>query len=185
MARKQLGSRTSLNGSILSGWQRLFPTGRIRELADLPASFAHVQAALEYRPKGGGQDEWAIAFVQGGMLCTVTGGDTISAEQMAGKAWKTQEKRCGKGGSSSLASTSLAAEVIRKRGRWAEAETLEVQVMETRKTMMMMMIYLTPLYPQSVNASRGAYGVQGDYPGLYIYIQYLPDILQIWPSGYM
>ncbi len=57
--------------------------------------------------------------------------------------------------------------------------------MEMCKTMMMMMmIYLTPLYPQSVNASRGAYGVQETIQA-YIYIQYLPDILQIWPSGYM
>ncbi len=32
-----------------------------------------------------------------------------------------------------LASISLVAEVIKERSRWDEAETLEVQVMETRQ----------------------------------------------------
>ncbi len=110
-----------------------FPTGQYENWPTCLRLFAHVQAALEYRPKGDGQDKWATLLYNGGWYALSQGRYDV-AEQMADKARKAREKRLGMEDPATLASTSLVAEVIKERGRWTEAETLFVQVMETCKT---------------------------------------------------
>ncbi|KAK4194959.1 hypothetical protein QBC40DRAFT_311056 [Triangularia verruculosa] len=55
-------------------------------------------------------------------------------QQMLGEARKIHKKRLGKKDMATLVSMSILALILKDRGQWEEAEKLEVQVIETRKT---------------------------------------------------
>ncbi|KAH8894307.1 TPR-like protein [Thozetella sp. PMI_491] len=109
-----------------------FPIGQYENWPVCQALFTHVQAALQYRPKDEWLDQWATLLYNGGWYAWLQGRYDI-AERMAGMARKAREKRLGKEDRATLASTFLFAEVIRRRGRWTEAEMLFIQLIETCK----------------------------------------------------
>ena len=110
-----------------------FPTGRYENWATCRSLFAHVQAALGYRPREDTVERWATLLHNGGWYVWSQGRYDV-ARQMLRKARKVREKRLGKEDIATLASTSMFALVLSDRGRWEEAEKLFAQVMETRKT---------------------------------------------------
>ncbi|KAH8894405.1 hypothetical protein GQ53DRAFT_604319, partial [Thozetella sp. PMI_491] len=110
-----------------------FPTGEYENWATCGLLFSHVQAALHHQVKGDSLEAWATLLHNGGWYAWLQGKYDM-AEPMVRKAWRAREKRLGKEGIVTLRSKSLFALVVKDRGRWDEAERLEVEVMETRKT---------------------------------------------------
>ncbi len=110
-----------------------FPTGEYENWPTCLRLFAHAQAALKCPPEGDGQEEWAMILYRGGRYALLQGRYEV-AEQMAIKAWETRKKILGTEDLVTLESALLVAEVIREQGRWTEAETLDVQMMEICKT---------------------------------------------------
>jgi len=110
-----------------------FPTGDYSNWATCRRLFAHVETATGHRPADGEAEEawaWARLLYNGGWYAWLRGRYEI-AEQMAGQARKTQEKRLGSEDKATLQSVLLFALVVKARGEWKEAESLEAQVMET------------------------------------------------------
>ncbi len=73
-----------------------FPNGQYENWPICVRLFSHVQAALEYQPKGGGQRKWATLLHKGGWYALSHGRYDI-AEQMAGKAQRARKKILGTG----------------------------------------------------------------------------------------
>ncbi|KAH7113481.1 hypothetical protein B0J13DRAFT_404088, partial [Dactylonectria estremocensis] len=63
-------------------------------------------------------------------------GKWSSAEKLSTEASRIREELLGPDHPSTLASMANLASTLWNQGRWEEAEKLEVQVMETSKTMM-------------------------------------------------
>ncbi|KAI6747690.1 hypothetical protein HG531_008232 [Fusarium graminearum] len=108
-----------------------FPIGEYENWTVCRALFAHVEAAVEYRPNEESlKKTWSGLLHNGGWYAWLQGRYVV-AEQMTSKARRTCEKLLGKDDEASLASTSLLGAIYSGQGRWEEAEKLKVQVMET------------------------------------------------------
>ena len=60
-------------------------------------------------------------------------GNGVEAEEMSVQAMKVRRKILGQEDEDTLFSMAMVGLAYKLRGRWDRAETLEVQVMETRK----------------------------------------------------
>ncbi|KAL6787041.1 TPR-like protein [Trichoderma sp. SZMC 28012] len=109
-----------------------FPKPKYENRAICQALFAHVQAALDYRPNEDTLKQWATLCYKGGCYAYDQGKYNI-AEEMANKSKKSCERQYGKDGNSTLQTISLLASILYYQDRWDEAEALEVQVLETTK----------------------------------------------------
>ena len=110
-----------------------FPTGDYGNWTTCQSLFAHVEAAMNFRPAEGRLEKaWATLLYNGGWYARSQGKYDI-AERMLYKARRTREMRLGKEDGATLASTSLFALVLLDRGLWGKAEKLFVQVMEMTK----------------------------------------------------
>ncbi|KAM7215496.1 P-loop containing nucleoside triphosphate hydrolase protein [Rhypophila decipiens] len=108
-----------------------FPTGDYSNWVICRRLFVHVEKAMGCRPADGEMEEvWARLLYNGGWYALLQGQYEI-AERMVDKARRTREKRLGREDEASLQSVLLYASVMKARGRWKEAESLDVQVMET------------------------------------------------------
>ncbi|KAJ5651978.1 hypothetical protein N7507_009404 [Penicillium longicatenatum] len=116
-----------------------FPTGQYEHWERCRTLFPHVKSAISHRPKLYGpksQDllqRWAELLYKGAWYAQESGNIPDSREM----ASISREQRIGIFGlddEETLYSTALLAVAYRLEGAWREAEQLEVQVMETRKT---------------------------------------------------
>ncbi|KAM7188718.1 hypothetical protein V8F33_010488 [Rhypophila sp. PSN 637] len=109
-----------------------FPTGEYKNWATCQTLFAHVQVVLGDRRSKDTLETWATLLHNGGCYADSQGKYEV-AQQMLGEARQVREKKMGKKATATLQSISMFAIVLHHQGRWKEAESLEVQVMETRK----------------------------------------------------
>ncbi|KAL5087837.1 hypothetical protein Trisim1_007488 [Trichoderma cf. simile WF8] len=106
-----------------------FPTAEYENWAVCQDLFAHVQAALDYRPNENMLEDWATLCHNGGMYAYDRGRYNI-AEQMANKSKRAFERKFGKDHECTLKSIWLLTSIISLQGRWDEAEEPQVQLME-------------------------------------------------------
>ncbi|KAK9604423.1 hypothetical protein V6Z93_002391 [Aspergillus fumigatus] len=111
-----------------------FPTGAYENWERCRSLFPHVRAAMSQRPEAREPLlRWATLLYRGAWYAS-TSGNIADARDMASKSHKQRLKLLGAQAEEALASTAMLAEAYSLEGRWDEAEQLEVQVMETRKT---------------------------------------------------
>ncbi len=89
----------------MAGW---FPTGDYSNWATCQRLFAHVEAAMTYRPAEGEAEESWAELIQWGWYAWSQGRYDV-AERMVGKAWRTYEKKFGSEGGATLSSVSLVS----------------------------------------------------------------------------
>ncbi|KAK3340124.1 P-loop containing nucleoside triphosphate hydrolase protein, partial [Neurospora tetraspora] len=131
---KACGREKEFKHQFVSRIAALFPPGDYSNWATCQRLFPHVERAVDYRPVESKLEEaWATLLYNGGWHAELQGRYDV-AEQMARKSRRSRKEILGREDERTLASTSLCAEVLRDKGLWDEAEKLEVQVMETRKT---------------------------------------------------
>ncbi|KAJ5705346.1 hypothetical protein N7536_001035 [Penicillium majusculum] len=96
--------------------------------------FPHVKSSISQKPESPEHLlEWADLLYRGAWYASDCGLITDMREM----AWKSRKHRVnilGVENEASLKSSAMLAEAYSLEGRWEEAEQLEVQVMETRKT---------------------------------------------------
>ncbi|QKD50448.2 uncharacterized protein FOBCDRAFT_216488 [Fusarium oxysporum Fo47] len=110
-----------------------FPAGDYENWTVCRALFAHVEAAVEYRPNEDNLKKiWAGLLFNGGWYAWLQGRYAVG-ERMTSKARRTREKLLGKDHPDTLTSMNNLAGTYWSQGRWEEAEKLQIQVMETRK----------------------------------------------------
>ncbi|KAJ5536023.1 hypothetical protein N7513_009209 [Penicillium frequentans] len=118
---------------IMILWQR-FPTGEFENWARCQSLFPHVKSAISQRP--GSQDtleKWATLLYNGAWYAQASGNIAESIE-MASISRTERVFMFGLESEKTLESSEMLAGAYEKGGRWDEAEQLEVQVIETRKT---------------------------------------------------
>ncbi|KAJ6095554.1 hypothetical protein N7486_006300 [Penicillium sp. IBT 16267x] len=111
-----------------------FPTGQYEHWERCRTLFPHVKSAMSHRPKS--QDclqSWAGLLYKGAWYARECGNIPDSRE-MASMSREQRIKILGLEDEETLNSTAMLAVAYRLEGGWREAEQLEVQVMETRKT---------------------------------------------------
>ncbi|KAJ5320611.1 hypothetical protein PENANT_c033G05358 [Penicillium antarcticum] len=111
-----------------------FPTGEYENWDRCRSLFPHIRSAVLHRPKS--QDSlrnWAALLYRGAWYAQECGNISTSKE-MAEMSRKQRLKIGGAEDEDTLNSTAMLAVAYRLEGRWHEAEQLEVQVIETRKT---------------------------------------------------
>ncbi|KAJ5202881.1 hypothetical protein N7449_004960 [Penicillium cf. viridicatum] len=111
-----------------------FPTGEYENWERCRSLFPHVKSAISNRPKSTDSlRNWAGLLYRGAWYAQECGNMSDSRE-MAYMSRKERMKISGAEDEDTLNSTAMLAEAYRLEGRWEEAEKLEVQVVETRKT---------------------------------------------------
>jgi hypothetical protein len=118
---------------IMILWQR-FPTGEYKNWAQCQPLFPHVKSAMSQPPES--QDslgKWAMLLYKGAWYAQESG-NIVESMDMASESRKQRILMFGSQGEQTLESSAMLASAHRLGGRWEEAEQLEVQVMETRKT---------------------------------------------------
>jgi tetratricopeptide (TPR) repeat protein len=111
-----------------------FPTGQYENWGRCRSLFPHVRAAISQRPESREPLlRWATLLYRGAWYASQSG-NIADARDMASKSHKQRLKLLGAQAEEALASTAMLAEAYALEGRWDEAEQLQVQVMETRKT---------------------------------------------------
>ncbi|CAI7627788.1 unnamed protein product [Penicillium glandicola] len=111
-----------------------FPTGQYEHWERCRILFPHVKSSMSHRPRS--QDclqIWAGLLYKGAWYAQKCGNISDSRE-MAYVSREQRIKILGLEDKGTLNSTAMLAEAYRLEGSWKEAEQLEVQVMETRKT---------------------------------------------------
>ncbi|KAJ5979972.1 hypothetical protein N7481_007270 [Penicillium waksmanii] len=120
---------------IMILWQR-FPTGEFENWAKCQSLFPHVKSVMSQRPESEEcLRKWATLLHKGAWYARGSGKIAESID-MASKSRNERASLFGSDGEETLDSTAILASVHRLQGRWEEAEQLEVQVMEARKTIM-------------------------------------------------
>ncbi|RMZ89960.1 hypothetical protein DV736_g2790, partial [Chaetothyriales sp. CBS 134916] len=110
-----------------------FPRGDYENWTACRRLFAHVEAAIDYKPvEQGTEKTWATLLFNGAWYARLRGRYDV-AEQMACKAKTSCEKLLGEEDINTLSCISLFALVLLNKGQWNEAEELFVQVMEASK----------------------------------------------------
>ncbi|KAJ5720577.1 uncharacterized protein N7483_008511 [Penicillium malachiteum] len=113
---------------------REFPTGQYDNWEKCRSLFPHVRSAVVHRPKS--QDSlriWATLLYKGAWYAKECGSNSV-AEDMAAMSREQRIKIRGVEDQETLQSTTILAEVYQLEGRWEEAEQLQLQITETRKT---------------------------------------------------
>ncbi|KIM96837.1 hypothetical protein OIDMADRAFT_148058 [Oidiodendron maius Zn] len=111
-----------------------FPEADYANLMRCQSLFAHVEAAMDFRPADNRLEiAWATLLCNGGWYAKLQGKYNI-AEQMLCEAGRSYKRILGKENRATLKSTSLFASVLLDKGLWGKAEKLLVQVTETSKT---------------------------------------------------
>ncbi|KAK5987383.1 Kinesin light chain 1 [Cladobotryum mycophilum] len=137
----QLSTRKSLDASGLQEpfkqqfIERLaaaFPTGDYSNWATCQTLFAHVEAAVNYRPSDSSLESWATLLYNGSCYAESQGRYDV-AERMAYKSWKARTTKLGPDHLKTISSMAILASTYINQGRWNDAEKLGKQVMETRK----------------------------------------------------
>ncbi|CAI7618642.1 unnamed protein product [Penicillium viridicatum] len=119
---------------FISNLQAKFPTGEYENWERCRSLFPHVKSAISNRPKSiDSLRNWAALLYRGAWYAQECGNISDSRE-MAYISRKERMKISGAEDEKTLHSTAILAQAFRLEGRWKEAEQLEVQVMETRKT---------------------------------------------------
>ncbi|KAJ5159346.1 uncharacterized protein N7500_008997 [Penicillium coprophilum] len=111
-----------------------FPTGQYENWERCRSLFPHVRSALLHQPKS--QDSlknWATLLYKGAWYAIECGRISV-AEDMAAISRKQRMKIGGAEDDDTLDSTAMLGVAYELDGRLEEAEQLELQVMETRKT---------------------------------------------------
>ncbi|KAJ5869517.1 hypothetical protein N7455_004458 [Penicillium solitum] len=119
---------------FISNLNAEFPTGKYENWERCRSLFPHLRSAVLHRPES--QDSlrsWAALLYRGAWYAIECGSISV-AEDMAAMSRKQRMKIGGAEDEDTLNSTAMLAQAYRIEGRWEEAEQLEVQVMETRKT---------------------------------------------------
>ncbi|CAI7652608.1 unnamed protein product [Penicillium manginii] len=111
-----------------------FPTGQYEHWERCRTFFPHVKLAMSYRPKSqDGLRSWADLLYKGAWYAQKCG-NIADSREMASVSREQRIKTLGLEAAETLNSTAMLAVAYRLEGGWREAEQLEVQVMETRKT---------------------------------------------------
>ncbi|KAL8366542.1 hypothetical protein RB595_010412 [Gaeumannomyces hyphopodioides] len=129
--RRKDGLKDNFKRQLVKRMAAAFPTGGYSNWEQCRQLFAHVKAAADHGPVEEETKEWANLMYNGGWYALSQGQYEV-AKRMARKAQRSNEKR--KDDEWTLASTNVLAEVYLRKGLWAKAESLRVQVMETCKT---------------------------------------------------
>ncbi|KAJ5538671.1 hypothetical protein N7494_008150 [Penicillium frequentans] len=114
-----------------------FPTGEYKNWGRCRTLFPHVKSALSQRPKSRESiRKWATLLYRGAWYALETG-NIMDGKELAFNSRKERVKIQSEEDDDyeeSLASTTMLARAYSLEGRWGEAEQLEVQVLETSKT---------------------------------------------------
>lgn len=111
-----------------------FPTGRYENWGKCRSLYPHVRSAMSQRPESRESLlRWATLLYRGAWYASESG-HIADVREMASKSRRYRVKLLGAEDEEALASTTMLAEAYSLEGRWEDAEQLEVQVMETRKT---------------------------------------------------
>ncbi|KAF1828117.1 hypothetical protein BDW02DRAFT_283204, partial [Decorospora gaudefroyi] len=111
-----------------------FPTGEYENWAACQALYAHAKAAIGQQPKDKSSvAEWATLLYRAAWFAERIG-NIADAEMLAIKAMKARKKVLGQEHKDTLWSVAMVGLAYKLGGRWDDAETLFVQVMETFKT---------------------------------------------------
>ncbi|KAJ6133755.1 hypothetical protein N7523_000077 [Penicillium sp. IBT 18751x] len=111
-----------------------FPTGEYENWEICRSLFPHVKSAVSHRPVSqNGLQKWASLLYKGAWYAQECG-NIPDSQEMAFMSRKYRMKILGAEDKNTLRSTAMLATAYRLRGRWKEAEQLDVQVMETSKT---------------------------------------------------
>lgn len=111
-----------------------FPSGRYETWETCRSLFAHVEAAIRYRPRNEStRTKWANLLRNGAYYALLQDRYTV-AEKMALEAKKTHGDIFGSESEEALESTLLLASVLSYKRLYAEAEKLVVQTIVTLKS---------------------------------------------------
>ncbi|KAJ5623935.1 hypothetical protein N7510_000244 [Penicillium lagena] len=111
-----------------------FPTGQYENWERCRTLFPHVKAAMSQRPSSCEcLQRWATLLHRGAWYASECGNIT-DVREMASKSREQRIKILGGEHQEALYSTAMLAKGYWLEGRWEEAEQLDVQVLETRKT---------------------------------------------------
>ncbi|KAJ5937374.1 hypothetical protein N7454_004674 [Penicillium verhagenii] len=112
----------------------MFPNGRYENWEQCRSLFPHVKSAISQQPQPREPLlQWATLLFMGAWYAHERG-STEDAREMVSKSRKQRVKLLGEADKKALDSTALLASIYRNQARWKEAENLEVQVLEIRKT---------------------------------------------------
>jgi tetratricopeptide (TPR) repeat protein len=131
---KTYGQEEESKGRFIKNLYGEFPNGQYENWERCRSLFPHIRSAMLYRPKS--QDSlrnWAALLYKGAWYAIECGSISV-AEDMAAVSRKQRMKIGGAEDEDTLDSTAMLAVAYRLEGRWEEAEELDVQVMDTRKT---------------------------------------------------
>ncbi|OQE16973.1 hypothetical protein PENSTE_c022G00411, partial [Penicillium steckii] len=111
-----------------------FPTGEYENWERCRPLFPHVKSAMSQRPASPQcQQEWATLLYRGAWYASQSG-NIADTREMASKSRDQRSILLGHEHEEVIDCTSMLATAYWLDGRWEEAEQLNVQVMETRKT---------------------------------------------------
>jgi hypothetical protein len=95
--------------------------------------FPHIKAAMLQRPTSDRSlQEWAGMLCRGAMHAH-DAGDIRASKEMASKSMEQREKLLGANHLETLSSASVLVQAYLAAGQWAEAENLEIQIIESFK----------------------------------------------------
>ncbi|CAI7579555.1 unnamed protein product [Penicillium pancosmium] len=131
---KSYGQKEEWKERFISNLNNKFPTGEYENWERCRSLFPHVRSAVLHRPKSPSSlQNWAALLYRGAWYAQQCGNISDSRE-MAAMSRKQRLKLGGTEDKDTLDSTAMLATAYRQDGQWREAEQLEVQVMEIRKT---------------------------------------------------
>ncbi|KAF5521207.1 hypothetical protein CGCA056_v007084 [Colletotrichum aenigma] len=121
---------------FLKSASRHFPWGEFETWEQCQTLMPHLQPLLNQKPsEESDRLEWStLATNVAGYMFAL--GDYSRAEVLAQDAMSIYMESLGRQDPSTLSSMARLASIYRGQGRWKEAEELEVQVMETSKTVL-------------------------------------------------
>lgn len=111
-----------------------FPTGEYENWAKCRSLFPHVKSAVSQQPESRESlQHWATLLYRGAWYAWQSG-KIACVREMASNSRKQRVKLLGAEDNEALDSTAMLATAYWLEGHWEEAEKLQVQVMEIRKT---------------------------------------------------
>ncbi|KAJ6013114.1 hypothetical protein N7522_003469 [Penicillium canescens] len=111
-----------------------FPTGEYENWERCRPLFPHVKSAMSQRPTSlDSLRQWATLLYRGAWYASQSG-NIADVREMASMSRNQRMILFGEEHEEVLDSTSMLATAYRLEGRWEQAEQLDMQVMETRKT---------------------------------------------------
>ncbi|KAF2191620.1 putative kinesin [Zopfia rhizophila CBS 207.26] len=106
---------------------REFPTGKYENWTKCRVLFPHARSALVQKPEGAESlKKWALLLYNAAWYAWQQG-SAVDAEKMSIRSMKVREKLLGREQGDTLSSIAMVGLATKLKGRWKEAEELEVQ----------------------------------------------------------